>query len=76
MAQFLFILPEGWTDLPPGSMDRIVQGATAIQIWIDIGNMSDLTTALYDADLIPRDKSVIEAQLFNGDMLVLRLGAT
>lgn len=73
MSDFLFIIPEGWTALPVGVIDHIPAGISVVQTWIDTGNVGELTTALHDAEQLSLDQYVIEAKLFNGEMLVVRL---
>lgn len=74
MSEFLFIIPSGWTQLPIGIIDLIPSGISAVQGWVDQGNATELTNALRDAGQLPANQYIIEAKLFNGDMLVVRIG--
>lgn len=73
MGDFLFILPEGWSELPKEAVDNIPAGLTAIETWISTSNFQDLTTALQESGGLPLTQYVEEAKLFNGEMLVVRI---
>ena len=71
MSDFLFIIPEGWTQLSKEATDYV--GASSAQILADTGNMYDLTAKLQEGGFLVDKQYLIEAKLFNGEILVARL---
>lgn len=74
-SEFLFIIPAGWTQLPAETISQLPDSISAIQSWIDSGSVSLLDEALHNAGLIAdSEQHVVEARLFNGEILVVRFG--
>lgn len=73
MSDFLFILPEGWSELPKAAVDAIPAGISAVQMWIDTNNFAELTAALHDCGQLPLNQYLEEAKMFNGEILVARI---
>ena len=71
MSDFLFIIPEGWTQLSKEATDFV--GASTVQTFADTGNMYDLTAKLQEGGFLLDKQYLIEAKLFNGEILVARL---
>lgn len=72
MADFIFIAPEGWVTFHESAVDAIPQGIGAVHTWIETQNWNDLTAGMQDGGLIGPDVRVVEAQIFNGEVLVVR----
>lgn len=73
MSDFLFILPQGWTQLPAHAIDAIPSGIGTAEMWVDSSNFADLTLALQEAGQLPANQYIEEAKIFNGDILVVRI---
>jgi hypothetical protein len=69
MSEFVFVIPEGWTQI---SEEVISQIGSPIGDWINIGDMLSLTEALRTYNAFPADIVVTEARFFNGEVLVVR----
>ena len=75
MSEFLFIIPSGWTQLPAGTVDQLPDSIGTVQSWIDSGSVSLLDEALHNAGILTDpEQHVVEARLFNGEILVVRFG--
>jgi hypothetical protein len=73
MSEFLLVIPEGWTQI---SMDAATQipgvSAGGINSWIGSNYFDIMTSEL--SSLFPPGAVVLEAQVFNGETLLVRLG--
>lgn len=72
MADFLFIIPAGWTRLPEDTLERIAEGPSTLISYIENGSTSTVNELLHSNGIIPETTSVIEAKVFNGDIVVIR----
>lgn len=73
MNDFTFIAPEDWTPTPDGFVDLIPSGISSVQTWIDTQTWYALEEELHNNDLLPLNHHILEARLFNGEILMLRL---
>lgn len=71
MSEFIFIIPEGWTQISPETVGLI---GSPIGEWININDMNSLTEALVTYNEIAQDMRVWEAKFFNGEVLAVRIG--
>jgi len=75
MAQFLLIVPEGWTQLDLATVSQcgdLTQGN--IETWIQQNLLYELDNRLHEFNLIPADKTVNEAKIIDGTYFLVRLG--
>jgi hypothetical protein len=72
MSNFLFIIPEGWTQLDLGFISNNVAGLGLSDI--RNGVVSDVEERLKIAGVIPQESSLQEFKLFNDEVLLVRLG--
>lgn len=75
MSDFLFIAPEGWTTFSPEQLTLLAQPISIVQTWAENGNLFDLTAMMRDAGLLQPNEYLIEGRVFNGEILVARVGA-
>ena len=67
MGSFLFIIPEGWTQIPQELIDTI--GAIQIDNWVKMADYYSLGQALREAG---GPESISEAVFFNAEILAVR----
>lgn len=67
MSQFLFIIPEGWTQISQELVDTI--GALQIDNWVKMADFYTLGQALREAG---GPESISEAVFFNAEILAVR----
>lgn len=73
MSDFLLVIPDGWTDTPAGTLDLIPAGVSGVESWISAQAFHQLEEAMQVNGLLPENHHVLEARIFNGSELVLRL---
>lgn len=71
MSDFVFVIPQGWTQIPVEYVYQI--GPAAIENYVASG-LSYLEQELIAAGALPAGTTVSEARFFNGEVLVVRLG--
>lgn len=71
MGNFIFIIPEDWTQISSQAIGEI---GSPITDWVNINDMNSLTEALRLHNEIPQDMTVWEAKFFNGEVLAVRIG--
>jgi hypothetical protein len=71
MSDFLFIIPEGWVQIPEEVISQI---GSLVTDWVNMQNWTELSDALKVQGAIPQDMNVAEAKFFNGEVLVVKLG--
>jgi hypothetical protein len=69
VSDFLFILPSGWTQ-----MSAECVGGSIIGDWLAANDLTSLSDALKARGDIAEDSVLVEARLFNGEVLAVRLG--
>jgi hypothetical protein len=67
MSGFLFVIPQGWTQIPQEIIDQI--GANQILGWVQTSDYSTLGQALREAG---GPESISEAVFFNSEILAVR----
>ncbi len=67
MSNFLFIIPEGWTQISQELIDQI--GAIQIDNWVKMSDYYSLGQALREAG---GPESISEAVFFNAEILAVR----
>ncbi len=67
MGSFLFIIPEGWTQISQELIDTI--GAIQIDNWVKMADYYSLGQALREAG---GPESISEAVFFNAEILAVR----
>lgn len=67
MSGFIFIVPEGWTQISQEMIDQI--GASQIAAWVGMADYYSLGTALREAG---GPESISEAVFFNSEILAVR----
>lgn len=67
MSGFLFIIPEGWTQISQEMIDQI--GAIQIDNWVKMADYYSLGQALRE---IGGPESISEAVFFNAEILAVR----
>lgn len=67
MSDFLFVIPEGWTQIPQEIIDQI--GAIQIDGWVKSADYGSLCIALREAG---GPESISEAVFFNSEILAVR----
>jgi hypothetical protein len=72
MSDFVFIIPEGWMQIPADvlgviDVNRVIQ-------WVQMTDYTSLTDALREQNAIPLDKTVNAAKFFDGEILAVTLG--
>ena len=75
MSNFVLVVPEGWTQL---DLDVCIQapGVTllAIQTYIASLALDTLAIELINGGILPAGSIILEAQVFNGETFLVRLG--
>ena len=71
MSEFVFVIPAGWTKV---SDSFIPETGSIVGDWVNMNDMVSLSDALKARSEIPQDVMLIEARLFNGEVLVVRVG--
>ena len=71
MSEFLFILPGGWTQM---SAECVGEIGSIIGDWLAVNDLASLSDALKARGDIAEDAVLVEARLFNGEVLAVRLG--
>jgi hypothetical protein len=72
MSDFLLVVPQGWIRINIEDATQIPGiSAGAINSWVASGYFDILSTEL--VSLLPAGAVVLEAQVFNTDILLLRL---
>lgn len=67
MSQFLFVIPEGWTQISQEMIEQI--GANQIDAWVKMSDYYTLGQALREAG---GPESISEAVFFNAEILAVR----
>ena len=67
MSEFIFIVPEGWTQISQELIDVI--GASQIAAWVQMADYYSLGVALREAG---GPESISEAIFFNSEILAVR----
>lgn len=67
MSEFLFIVPQGWTQISQEMIDLI--GVTTIDAWVKMSDYYSLGTALRE---IGGPESISEAVFFNAEILAVK----
>lgn len=75
MSNFLLVAPEGWTQLDMAVCAQIpgVSNA-AIENYVSSNALATLATELINGGVLPTDSVILEAQTFNGEVLLVKLG--
>ena len=71
MSEFLFIIPQGWVQIPEETISLI---GSLIGDWINMQDMTSLTDALLAYEAIPVGTTVAAAKFFDGEVLAVKLG--
>jgi hypothetical protein len=67
MSSFIFVIPEGWTQISQTMIDQI--GANTIVGWVNMADYYSLGQALRE---IGGPESISEAVFFNSEILAVR----
>jgi hypothetical protein len=73
MSDFIFIIPEGWTQLNIDEVTSAIQ-MTQIQDYLNTQSWLYLGDDLKNASLIPQEAYLHEAKMFNAEVFIVRLG--
>lgn len=75
MSDFILVIPQGWTRLDLEAT-TLIPGVSipAIENWIASGYLTIMAQELINGGILPADTIILEAQIFNGEMLLVRLG--
>ena len=71
MSDFLFILPTGWMQMPEDAVGEI---GSSIGDWLAVNDLASLSDALKAGGYLTEESILVEARLFNGEVLAVRLG--
>lgn len=76
MAEFLFIVPEGWTQLDWQTITNSLpnMGGPYVTRLLQSGGLMDIEATLKEGGIIPAEASLIDAKLFNDEVFIVKLG--
>lgn len=69
MSEFIFIVPSDWTPISNVVVDLV--GASQVNLWIALPNMTSLNEALQAQGVVPEGMNVVDAKYFNGEVLTV-----
>ena len=70
MSDFIFVIPEGWTQIPYTSVEEIGSRLSDLVNMRDLGTLADVLREHGD---LPMDHSIIDVVFFNGEILAVKL---
>ncbi len=75
MSEFVMVIPPSWTRLDLEAA-CLIPGVSipAIENWIASQYLEIMATELMNGGVLPVGSIILEAQIFNGEMLLVRLG--
>jgi hypothetical protein len=70
MSEFMFIIPQGWTEVSSEILGEI---GSIMGDLVNANNFPQITEILQGYGVVPLDMNVYDARLFNGEVLVIRM---
>lgn len=76
MGEFLFIIPEGWTQLDWQYITNNLpnMGGPYVSSLLQAGTLMDIEATLKEGGVIPAESSLVDAKLFNDEVFIVKLG--